>query len=194
MRHEFAVLYEQRPVGKAEVVKDGLYYRVTCRYRLPSAEVCRVIIKWTAGWENIGIPVPEGDGFILSKKIPIKKLPVPDMTIHLIPVGIHPDAIERTDDTADAEVTEDPGVAPENSNDETTAVETIEPKILPVFEDQSFDELDLVEEARSVTVDGQIYIALEECSDLKLEPHGAVVGAEDIGIDGGFEDGLSEPV
>ena len=69
MRHEFVVLYEQRPVGKAEVVKDGLYYRVTCRYRLPSAEVCRVIIKWTAGWKNIGIPVPEGDGFILSKKI-----------------------------------------------------------------------------------------------------------------------------
>ena len=193
MSYEFAVLHEQRSVGKAEVVKEGLYYRVTCRYRLPSGEVCRLIIKWPGGWENAGIPVPEGDGFFLTKMIPAKKLPVPDVTVHLIPAGMRPDAPNSSNDRADTEIAEKTAFDQEVSNAEMTATETIAPMLLPVFEDQPFDELDLVEKARSVAVDGQIYITPEDDSELKPESNGTVVGAEDICIDGSFDDSISEP-
>ena len=125
--------------------------------------------------------------------IPAKKLPVPDVTVHLIPAGMRPDAPNSSNDRADTEIAEKTAFDQEVSNAEMTATETIAPMLLPVFEDQPFDELDLVEKARSVAVDGQIYITPEDDSELKPESNGTVVGAEDICIDGSFDDSISEP-
>ena len=195
MRYEFAVLYEKRTVGKAEVVRQGLYYRVTCRYRLSSDEVCRLIIKWPSGWENIGIPVPEGDGFILVKMIPAKKIPVPDMTVHLMPAGACPDDLDQSENIMDAKVSESDLPEQESVDKDPAVIEKIEPIVLPVFEDLPFDELDQIEKARSITIDEQSFLAFDKNdSDLQQETNGAVVGAKNIGIDGSFEDGSSEPV
>ena len=58
-----------RPVGKVEVTREGLYYRFRCRCKLEEDTVCRV----TAGRESLGILVPCGDGFELRTKLPAKR-------------------------------------------------------------------------------------------------------------------------
>ena len=195
MKNEFAVFYGQTAVGKAEIIRQGLYYRISCRYRLPSNEICRLIIKWPGGWENAGIPVPEGDGFILVKKIPVKKLPDEDMSIHLFPAEADSCGQEQRVDieadeaaTPEETVSEDPGAI-------SVTQEQREQEYFEVHEDQPFDQLDRLDTARTVTVDGQTFISFEAVdSELKQEPDGTMIGAEDICIDGSFEDTVSDPV
>jgi len=188
MKEEFSVLYDRTPVGKAEVIRQGLYYRISSRYRLSSGEVCRLIVKWPGGWENIGIPVPEGDGFSLVKKVPVKKIPEADVSFQLIPAGTDPVEPEQRKDTAEDSKEE---VILSVSTDEMTK----DTERRPISEDQPFDDLDRLENARLDTADGQAYAVFdEEISQLQPETDGTVVGPEDIGIDRGGEDPFSEPV
>lgn len=61
-------------VGKVQLIRQGLYYRVICRCQLPVDLVYRLYAVLENGRENIGVVIPEGDGFLLDKKIPVKKL------------------------------------------------------------------------------------------------------------------------
>ena len=195
MKEEFTVLHDRVPVGKAEVIRQGLYYRISCRYRLPSGEVNRLIAKWPGGWENIGIPVPEGDGFYLFKKLPVKKLPGTDVSFHLIALGPYPvDNEQGTGPDTDAVVVK-AAVAEEITDVAPDLNEKNNPERHPIREDQPFDDLDRLENSRSETVEGQTYAIFEDkISDVQTEANRTMVGTEDIGIDRCGEDVVSESV
>lgn len=195
MKEEFAVLHGDIPVGKAEVVRQGLYYRISCRYMLRSGELCRLIMKWPGGWENIGIPVPDGDGFTLVKKVPVKRIFGSDLSLHLLPVGIKGVEIENEMDrpTAIAQVTKE--IDENVSSPVHVAEEAVDTERRSISEDQPFEDLGRLERARLDTIDGQAYAVFEEPrSEIQQETNGTVVGAEDIGIDGRSEDTLLETV
>ena len=65
----YEILLWDRPVGKAEVTREGLYYRFRCKCELPDNTVCRV----TAGKESLGVLVPAGTGFALDSRLPVKR-------------------------------------------------------------------------------------------------------------------------
>ena len=65
----FEVYLHGQPVGKAEVRREGLYYRFRCRCRLSSQSVCHL----EANEVSLGILVPMGDGFGLDTKLPVKR-------------------------------------------------------------------------------------------------------------------------
>ena len=58
-----------KPVGKAEVAREGLYYRFICRCCVTEDTLCRVAV----GRENLGVLVPAADGFVLETKLPVKR-------------------------------------------------------------------------------------------------------------------------
>lgn len=74
MEGNYPVFYQQKAVGKVQVIKKGLYYSFHCRCRMESGTVCRLVAKWPNAWENLGIPVPEGDGLELDRKLPAKRM------------------------------------------------------------------------------------------------------------------------
>ena len=74
MEGYYPVSYQGKPVGKVQVLRKGLSYSFHCRCRMESDIVCRLIAKWANGWENLGIPVPEGDGLELNRRLPAKRL------------------------------------------------------------------------------------------------------------------------
>lgn len=74
MEGNYPVFYQQKAVGKVVVMKKGLYYSFHCRCRMESGMMCRLVAKWPDTWENLGIPVPEGDGLELKRKLPVKRL------------------------------------------------------------------------------------------------------------------------
>ena len=74
MEGTYPVFYQQQSVGKIEVMKRGLYYSFYCRCRMKPGIVCRLVAKWPNAWENLGIPVPQGDGLELNRKLPVKRL------------------------------------------------------------------------------------------------------------------------
>ena len=60
--------------GKVQLLRQGLYYRVICRCSIPGEQICRLFAIVGDRRENIGVMVPEGDGFVLDKQIPAKRL------------------------------------------------------------------------------------------------------------------------
>lgn len=93
MEGNYPVFYQGQPVGKVQVLRKGLYYSFHCRCRMESGVVCRLIAKWADGWENLGIPVPEGDGLELNRKLPAKRLGEAQPEFLLIP---HEQDIQKT--------------------------------------------------------------------------------------------------
>ena len=61
-------------VGKVQLIRQGLYYRVICRCYLLDNLVRRLYVVHDGSRENLGVLVPEGDGIVLDRKIPAKKL------------------------------------------------------------------------------------------------------------------------
>ncbi len=93
MEGNYPVFYQGQPVGKVQVLRKGLYYSFHCRCRMESGVVCRLITKWADGWENLGIPVPEGDGLELNRKLPAKRLGEEQLEFLLVP---HEQNIQKT--------------------------------------------------------------------------------------------------
>ena len=74
MENCYEVYFGREAAGKVQLLQQGLYYRVICRCIVPGNQVYRLIALVGDKRESIGVMVPEGDGFILDKKIPAKRL------------------------------------------------------------------------------------------------------------------------
>ncbi len=74
-----------RSIGRAEVRREGLYYSFDCRCRLSGEVVYRLTARCGEKTENLGIPVPEGNGFVLRTRIPVKRLGEGEITLRAEP-------------------------------------------------------------------------------------------------------------
>lgn len=71
----YEVTLNNTVAGKVQLDREGLYYKIQCRCVVPSDVVYRLQAIWDQGRENIGVVVPDGDGFALNRRIPVKNLP-----------------------------------------------------------------------------------------------------------------------
>lgn len=74
-----------RKVGKAEVIREGLYYRFRCNCDLPGGEIYRLVISCGEKTENLGIPIPNGDSFWLSTRLPVSHFAGQEPTFWALP-------------------------------------------------------------------------------------------------------------
>ena len=74
MEMQYEIMLGDKAVGKAEVYREGLYYRIRCRCELSGETVCRVAVRCGDRTESLGILVPEGRKFGLQTRIPVKKI------------------------------------------------------------------------------------------------------------------------
>ena len=72
-------------VGQAEVMKEGLYYRFSCKCTPPDDGVYRIIVSDGNYEKNLGICVPTGAWFCLVSRVPVKYLPGEELKFTLIP-------------------------------------------------------------------------------------------------------------
>lgn len=70
----YEVYFGNQSAGKVQLIRQGLYYRVICRCRVPGDQVFRLYAVQGNRRENLGVVIPDGDGFSLDKKIPAKNL------------------------------------------------------------------------------------------------------------------------
>ena len=73
MEGNYDVTLNAEPVGKVQVLKEGLYLRIHCRCHL-DGDVCRLLVHCGEREENLGILVPKDGQFVLDTKIPAKRL------------------------------------------------------------------------------------------------------------------------
>ena len=70
----FEVCLGSNPAGKVQITRQGLYCRVVCRCHVPLEAVYRLYGVSEKGQENLGVVMPEGDGFLLDRRLPAKRL------------------------------------------------------------------------------------------------------------------------
>ena len=70
----YEVFFGKEVAGKVQLLRQGLYYRVICRCHIPGDQVYRLYVVQGGQRENLGVVVPDGDGFLLDKKIPVKRI------------------------------------------------------------------------------------------------------------------------
>ena len=85
MEGNYTVCFGQQPVGKIQVLRQGLYYRFICHCKLTGDVVCRLTVRCGDAQEKLGVLIPMGDGFGLDKKIPAKRLGEGKMEFYLGP-------------------------------------------------------------------------------------------------------------
>jgi len=74
MLNEYPVFYEKKQVGLAKLFRRGLYYQIRCKCRFLQKQVYRVYVLAKDHSVDLGICVPEEDGFVLNKLIPANRL------------------------------------------------------------------------------------------------------------------------
>ena len=73
MEGTYPIWLGKEEVGLVIVERQGLYYRFQCRCRIHSEVMCRVTVSCGGHHENLGILVPMGENYILSRMLPVKQ-------------------------------------------------------------------------------------------------------------------------
>ena len=62
MKENYGVYFGNRPVGKVQVTRQGLYYHFLCRCELTGDVMCRLWVTCADKRESLGLVVPvDGD-------------------------------------------------------------------------------------------------------------------------------------
>ena len=72
-------------IGAAQVEKQGLYYHFSCSCRLSGEVIYKIIAVCNDKQVNLGVCVPEGNGFGLQTRIPVKYLGEGDVFFRAVP-------------------------------------------------------------------------------------------------------------
>lgn len=82
---EYDIMLGGQGIGKARVERQGLYYCISCRCRLSGEVVYKVTASCAEKEESLGILVPESGAFVLTTRVPIKRLGEGELTFHAVP-------------------------------------------------------------------------------------------------------------
>lgn len=73
MEGTYTIWLSQTAAGTVTIERHGLYYWFYCQCQLTSEVICRVMVSCGGKVENLGILVPAGNQYSLTKKLPIKE-------------------------------------------------------------------------------------------------------------------------
>ena len=85
MEENYAVSLGGKPVGRAQVTRQGLYYRVVCRCSLSGEVMYRLECACRERRTNLGILVPCESGFGLETRFPVSRVGEGKLTFTLQP-------------------------------------------------------------------------------------------------------------
>lgn len=80
----YNILMGARVIGQAEVIKEGLYYRFSCKCTPPDAGMYRIVVSDGCNKKDLGICVPTGERFCLVSRVPVKYLPGENLEFSLV--------------------------------------------------------------------------------------------------------------
>ena len=70
----YSVYLGDKSVGTAQIRRQGLYYCISVRCKLPGDTMYQVDLQCDTQIEKLGVMIPMKDGFGLDTRIPAKKL------------------------------------------------------------------------------------------------------------------------
>ena len=83
MEGTYPICQDSQVIGQAHITRRGLYYHFACRLRLPEKKICRLEVVCGGKTETLGVPMPEGNWFSVSKSVPVSRFPEGTPTIRI---------------------------------------------------------------------------------------------------------------
>lgn len=74
MDGNYDIYQGEQKVGTVEVTAEGLYYGFACSCTLSGETMCRITVTCGGHTHSLGLPVPEGERFVLRTRMPAKRL------------------------------------------------------------------------------------------------------------------------
>ena len=191
----YDVTYKDASVGKAELIRTGLYWNVTCRCELPDGKMYRLVAVWDEGYLSIGIPVPDTKGFVLKKRLPVKHLGGKGLQFLLLEASINPGEVICSVQQPEAETGKNPVEEAVNVPDiQPLDYPEDEEKFAVISEDEPFPQLHEIMDARlEIREEGPVAVFRQD-SKIDAETDGAVIGAQNIGVYGCGDDVIPDSV
>ena len=158
MAETYDITHEGAPVGSAQMEKQGLYYVFSCRCRLPEEGLYRIHAVNGETREDLGICIPVDGVFGMDKKVPQKRIGEGMLTFELVPKDWQPqEIVPEPEPIPQVEETVQPVQA-----EEIGPPAAVEESFLPVSEDEPFEYLDKLEDARMEVRNDQVGIIIQE--------------------------------
>lgn len=70
----YPVYWNEKEVGRADVNRQGLFYVFHCRVNPPKGELYRLQVVSKGQITDLGICVPEGADYVLTKRVSLKSI------------------------------------------------------------------------------------------------------------------------
>ena len=139
MDEVYEITFAGAPVGTAQIEKQGLYYRFSCRCRLPEEGFFRIHVICADKREDLGICVPMDGMFGMDKRLPAVRLCEDNLEFVLLPKEWKPQL---------PVVEQEQILITEEKQEFENMGESDEGIFVPVCEDKPFEYLDKLENAR----------------------------------------------
>ena len=82
---EYPIFMGRKQLGKVQVLKEGLYYRISCRCQRPGSLMYRLTVTTGDRQEKLGILAPVGSAWGLDRRVPVSRLGEGEMRFELRP-------------------------------------------------------------------------------------------------------------
>lgn len=73
MEGVYEVWLTDKIAGEVLISREGLYYRFLCSVRIPKGSHYHLVANSGGGNIDLGLCIPQGDSFVRSTKIPVKR-------------------------------------------------------------------------------------------------------------------------
>ncbi len=83
----FEIYDKENCVGSAQIQQEGMYYRICCTCKIPKDGIHRIIVSDGENEVDLGICVPSGGKFMLTSRIPMKRLKGESRIFQLVKQG-----------------------------------------------------------------------------------------------------------
>ncbi len=81
----YDIILGTESIGKAQIEKEGLYYRIFCRCRLSGEVAYKVHVSCGEKSEDLGLLVPQSGAFVLTTRLPAKRLGEGQLKFRAVP-------------------------------------------------------------------------------------------------------------
>ena len=157
MSDTYDIMFDESPVGKAQMEKQGLYILFSCRCRLPEDGLYRIHVICGENRLDLGICVPMESAFGMDKKVPVKHYGEGTPVFELLPKDWTPQPVVQEKAIPEEPVPEEQYQPEEETQPEAETVvpepeegilKTVDTeRFIPVSEEEPFDHLDKLENA-----------------------------------------------
>lgn len=86
----YDIMLGSQSIGTAQLEKQGLTYCIRCRCRLSGEVAYKVIAECAEEKADLGLLVPENGAFVLTARVPVKRLGEGDIAFRAVPRHVEP--------------------------------------------------------------------------------------------------------